>query len=103
MARTCTVCTHPERAAIDQALVSGTGVRALASRYVPLSKTAVQRHRGEHLPAALRQAQETKTVEQALDVVQQLRVINQVSVAILHEARSSKDGALALRAIDRLQ
>ena len=50
MARTCTVCTHPERVAIDQALVGGEPNRAIARR-MALSKDAVARHRASHLPA----------------------------------------------------
>jgi len=74
MPRVCTVCQHPERLAIDRALVSGDPVRLLASRYVPLlSKTAVQRHKDEHLPPAMVQAQATRQEENALDVMEELQ------------------------------
>jgi len=33
MARTCTICAHPERVAIDQALVAGVSLPILAARY----------------------------------------------------------------------
>ena len=103
MPRTCTICTHPERPGIDQALAAGAPVRAIASRYVTISHMAVQRHKEEHLPKALTKAQETTQVEQAIDILKQLKAINAASVAILHEARSSADPHTALKAVDRIQ
>ncbi len=42
--RTCTVCLHPLRVAIDAALVGGLAVRKIAERYAGLSASAVARH-----------------------------------------------------------
>ncbi len=104
MSRVCTVCQHPERLAIDRALVSGEPVRLVASRYVPLlSKTAVQRHKDEHLPATMVQAQAAREEERALDVVKQLKAINGASLRILHEAQQGQDPQTALKAVDRIQ
>lgn len=104
MPRVCTVCTHPDRAAIDAALVSGESAAALAARYRTKSaRMALQRHRAEHLPTTLQRAQEATDVRQALDVVQQLKAINHASLAILAEARTLRDGDLALKAVDRIQ
>lgn len=52
MARPCTVCRHPERAAIDKALVAGEPFRNLAERF-GTSATALHRHKQDHLPALL--------------------------------------------------
>jgi hypothetical protein len=106
MPRGCTVCAHGERAAIDAALAAGEAVRTVASRYVPLSKTAVQRHKDEHMTEMLRkarQAREGATDEHALDVVKQLKAINGASLQILHEARQGQDPQTALKAVDRIQ
>lgn len=102
MSRTCTVCTHPARAAIDQALVAGRSAYDLASLY-RVSHDAITRHNASHLPAHVAKAHEDEEARQAIDVVKQLKVINQVSVAILHEARQAGDSGTALKAIDRLQ
>jgi hypothetical protein len=124
MPRTCTVCTHPERAALDKCLVANESNRAVSIRF-GTSVAALQRHRANHLPKVLARAQRTaqerheaahagavaavaqereqKEQAHALDVIQQLRVINQVSVAILHEARQAADAETALKAIDRIQ
>src|ERR687883_263908 len=118
MPRTCTICAHPERAAIDKALVDGQPYRDIAGHY-GTSKTALQRHKEDHLRDLLAQArarqaaheaalgaavqeQEAAKMEQAIDIVKQLKAINAASVAILHEARQAGNAEVALKAIDRV-
>jgi hypothetical protein len=48
-------------------------------------------------------AAEAEDVAHAINVVRQLRDINEASLAVLREARDGHDGALALKAIDRIQ
>lgn len=48
MPRPCSVCTHPQRQAIDQALIAGAVFRNIARRF-GTSTTAVHRHRHAHL------------------------------------------------------
>jgi hypothetical protein len=48
----CSVCNHQARVAIDNDLEAGQSLRAIAAQY-GFSKSAVDRHRGSHLPAAL--------------------------------------------------
>lgn len=101
MPRHCSVCTHPNRADIDRALVNGSAYRDVAGRF-GLSKSAVARHQAEHLPAALVQGAAARDEVRALDVTQQLAAINAASVAILRQAQAARDGDLALKAIDRI-
>lgn len=101
MPRTCTVCAHPQRHAIEKALVGGTPNRRIATQH-GLSEAAVRRHADAHLPVALVQAQEAQEVAQALDVLQQLRTINGAVLTVLRDARTASDGELALKAIDRI-
>jgi transposase-like protein len=101
MPRTCTVCVHPQRHAIEKALVGGTPNRRIATQH-GLSEAAVRRHADAHLPVALVQAQEAQEVAQALDVLQQLRTINGAALTVLRDARIASDGELALKAIDRI-
>lgn len=102
MPRTCTVCVHPQRPAIDAALVRGEPLRNIAERF-GTSATALHRHKAEHLPRSLVAAAEVEDVAQALDVVAQLKAINAASRAVLQEARDRRDGDLALKAADRIQ
>src|SRR5688500_7599726 len=103
MPRLCTVCTHPQRSAIERRLVAESGAYRDIARQWRLSKDALARHKAEHLPTRLVQAQEAENVAQALDVVQQLKAINAATLAVLKEARERHDGDLALKAVDRVQ
>jgi predicted nucleotidyltransferase len=102
MSRTCTICTHPQRHAIEKALVAGGAYRDIAGQY-GLTKSAVERHKAEHLPVALVAAAGAEETRQALDVLQQLKTINAAALTVLRDARAGQDGDLALKAIDRIQ
>jgi hypothetical protein len=47
MPRVCSICTHPDRRAIETALGSGIPLRTIASQR-SVSKTALLRHRDSH-------------------------------------------------------
>ncbi len=98
----CSVCVHPERPAIDRALIAEVSLRDIAGQY-GLSKSAVDRHKAEHLPEHMVKAQAQEDVRTAIDVVRQLKAINAATLAILQEARSAKQHTVALMAIDRVQ
>ncbi len=102
MTRTCTICTHAQRAEIEAALVAGTPYRDIARRY-GMSKDAVMRHASDHVAKQIAQAQEAREEAQALDVVRQLRAINAAAIAILAAARRTGEHEIALKAIDRIQ
>lgn len=51
----CTVCAHPDRAAIDIALASGIAARAIATKH-NLNRQSVWRHGRQHLTAELKAA-----------------------------------------------
>jgi hypothetical protein len=97
------VCTHPERAAIDKALVAGEATRKIVARYGTFSHTSLQRHQAHHLPATMLKAKETEDIGHAIDVVKQLKAINGVALEIMSAARHRGDGDTALKAIDRVQ
>ena len=118
MPRTCTICCHPERAAIDKALVAGEPYRTIAHHFAT-TPWAVLRHKESHLRDLLAQAKQRQTaheatlgaavqeqeaakVEQAIDIVKQLKAINAASVSILHEARQAGNAETALKAVDRV-
>lgn len=102
MPNACKVCTHEQRPAIDQALVTDASNRRIAAQY-GMSEAAVRRHKAEHLPASMVKAQEQTDVRQAINVIKQLKAINGATLAILKEARADKNGELALKAVDRIQ
>jgi len=55
MPRSCTICDHPQRTAIDKALVAGEVMRNVALRFA-ISFAALQRHKANHLPGVLAEA-----------------------------------------------
>ncbi len=100
--RTCTICSHAARAAIDAALVSGASLRDIAGQF-HVSKTAVARHADGHIAATVTRSQEAREEAQALDVVRQLKAINTAALEILAKARKIDDPDTQLKAIDRIQ
>ena len=99
MPRPCSVCTHPERAAIDRALVGGEAPFALARRYSSLSEPALRRHKGDHLPATLAQAHEAGEVARADDLLGQVRGLQETTLGILKTAEEAGKLTVALGAI----
>jgi hypothetical protein len=119
MGRRCTVCDHPQRAAIDQALATGEVYRNVARKF-GISKSAAVRHKqlhlAPHLARALGEAQETEATKlvreresrrvqdigHAIDVVRQLQAINAACLEILQKSRASGKDAVSLGAVDRI-
>jgi hypothetical protein len=95
--RTCTVCNHPQRSAIDSALLNGDPYRGVAQRYAA-SPDAVYRHR-DHLPLALVKAQEAAEVARGGDLLAQLRDLQGHALRVLDQAEQSGDLRAAVAAI----
>jgi hypothetical protein len=93
----CAVCRHKNRAAIEEAIVSGKSYRDIAGRFGP-SKTSVGRHR-EHLPETLTKAHEVADVARADGLLEKVVALHRKAEGILEGAE--RDGLLetALRAI----
>jgi hypothetical protein len=100
MPRRCTVCDHPGRHGIDEALVSGAPYRSVAKRF-ELSESAVYRHKAEHLPAHLLKARDVEEVAQADDLLEQMRHLQAQALDILERAEKAGDLRTALVAISQ--
>jgi transposase-like protein len=100
MPRRCTVCDHPDRRSIDEALVTGAPYRSVAKRF-GLSESAVYRHKSEHLPAHLLKAREAEEVAQADDLLEQVRHLQAHALDILERAEKAGDLRTALAAISQ--
>src|SRR5215217_3354841 len=100
MPRRCTVCDHPERHRIDEALVTGAQYRSVARRF-RLSDSAVYRHKTEHLPAHLLKAREVEEVARADDLLEQVRNLQAHALHILECAEQAGDLRNALAAISQ--
>ena len=99
MPRTCTVCGHAQREAIELALVDpGESFRNIAARF-SVSVSALHRHKAAHLPALLAKAQAAAEVAQADDLLAQVRKLQARALSILASAERAGDLRTALLAI----
>lgn len=98
MPRSCTICAHPEKAAIDRAIVGGASNRSAASLY-DVSEAAVRRHGANHLPAKLVKAQEVEDVVEADDLLAEVRGLQARALSILSKAEKAGELRTALGAI----
>jgi transposase-like protein len=96
--RSCTVCEHPKREAIDRALVGDASNRSVASLY-DVSEAAVRRHKANHLPAKLVMAEKASEVAEADNLLDQVRDLQQSTLDILAEAERTGQYRTALSAI----
>ena len=105
MPRVCTICPHPRRAEIDQALVTGNAPLRDIARQYRVSKDSLARHRG-HIPKALVKAHQAAEIAQAdslLGDVQEAKDRSErlytSAELILNRALASQDLRTALQAI----
>ena len=102
MPRRCTVCAHPEREAIDAALVAGSdSLRTIAARF-GVSKSSLIRHRDKHLPETLTKAQDAQEVARADDPLAQLGGLRAEAHRIKGKAEKATDYRTALAGIREL-
>jgi hypothetical protein len=97
MPRSCNICTHPDREAIDEALVGGASNRSAASLY-DVSEAAVRRHKGNHLPAKLVMAKAAEVAE-ADSLLERVRDLQYKALGILNKAEEAGELRTALGAI----
>jgi hypothetical protein len=100
MPRRCTVCDHPQRHGINEALVTGAPYRSVAKRF-RLSDSAVYRHKTEHLPAHLLKAREVEETARADDLLAQVMNLQVHALDILERAEETGDLRTALAAISQ--
>jgi hypothetical protein len=107
MAQPCTICTRPDRDAIDHAIISGkTSYRAMARQY-GVGREALARHHHAHVsPALVRVAQrrtERGEERQARRLLDRIEALVDRAEAILATAEESGAVAQALAAIRELR
>lgn len=101
----CSICIHAQRSEIDRVLLDDSAsLRDIAGRF-QLSRSALSRHRKEHLAErmseiAVRNAD--ADVRTAIDVVGELRRVNDAATHVLSDALEAGDGGLTLQATDRI-
>ena len=101
MPRRCTICNHPQREGIDEALVAGEAFRNIAQRFAA-SPDAVYRHQQGHLPQALVQAKEASEVSQADGLLAKMHALEADAKRIQGAAEKAGDFRTALQGIREL-
>src|SRR5215212_10421254 len=96
--RPCSVCTHPDAPAIDQAMVNHRPFRAI-SRQFGVSKDAALRHHDDHLPETLTQAKAASETANADDLLAQLRALRSKAMSLLLAAERAGDIRTALAGV----
>ena len=108
MPRRCPICDHEDLDEINAALASNERIRTIAERW-SVRKTALMRHRNEHLPysaieakeaeakeAEAKEAEDDAPVDELLD---QVRDLQERALATLEEAEEAEELNAALQAI----
>jgi transposase-like protein len=102
MGRACTICSREDRDAIEQRLVSGERVRAVAREF-GVGRDALMRHHAGHLPSdlvGLREAGERIATARAADRLEDLyRRAN----GVLEAAEAEGRHPIALQAVRELR
>ena len=98
MPRRCSVCEHKDVAEINSALALGEPLRFIAYRW-SVSKTDLMRHRNQHLPVSVIMAKETQEIDQASDLLDQIRDLQERTQAILERAEEAQELSIAVGGI----
>jgi|SRR5208337_4831527 len=101
MPQPCTICTNPQREAIDRALVESTPKRRIAAQH-GLAESAVRRHAAAHLPKALVKATEAQEIAHADDLLGTLRRGLREVLEVLDHAKATGNPGGVLQATDRI-
>ena len=95
MPRTCSICGHEHRDAMEDAFIAGQAKRRIASQH-GVTERAVRYHMREHLPALLALARDAERAARADSLLDRLEALQSQTLAILD---ASEDQRTALAAI----
>ena len=95
MPRTCSICGHEHRDAMEDAFVAGQAKRRIASQH-GVSERAVRYHMREHLPALLALARDAERAARADTLLDRMEALQSQTLAILD---APEDQRTALAAI----
>ena len=90
MGSSCSVCLHPDRAAIDKAMMAHEELRSIADRHA-LSKSSVHRHR-RHIGKAIVRAAARREERFEDNLLGDARDLRGRTLALLDDAVAAKDG-----------
>jgi len=93
--RTCSICSHEHRDAMEDAFIAGQAKRRIASQH-GVTERAVRYHMREHLPALLALARDAERAARADSLLDRMEALQSQTLAILD---APEDQRTALAAI----
>jgi hypothetical protein len=101
MAKKCIVCTHPQREAIEKALIAGVSLGNVKVQFEGLNKSSLCRHM-QHLPKSLIKAAEAKEISRADNLIEEIERLRGEAIRISHKAEEQGDLRTALMGVREL-
>lgn len=98
VSRTCTICVSHAVEAINGDLLSGRSIRDIAGQH-KVSKSSLDRHRAEHIPAALARAKDARNEAQGDSLLQKMRTLDARAIGIATKAENRGDLRVAMSGI----
>jgi hypothetical protein len=99
--QSCSVCRHPQRSAIDTALVENQPLRDIAKRF-GTTPASVHRHK-QHLPVALTKAKQAQEVARATTLLDQVESLIGRLETITEQAQKDRAWSAAAGAIREMR
>jgi predicted transcriptional regulator len=96
--RTCSICSHEHRDAMEDAFIVGQAKRRIASHY-GVTERAVRHHLREHLPALLALARDAERAARADTLLDRMEALQSQTLAILDAPEDQDEHGTALAAI----
>jgi len=98
MTRPCSICAHAEREAIDAALVAGEPYRDISGRF-GVSRSALTRHKAQHIGQAVAQAQGEAVTAAGGAVLAKIAALEADAKRLQAKAEKSGDYRTAIAAL----
>ena len=98
MPRTCSICSHEHRDAMEDAFIAGQAKRRIASQH-GVTERAVRYHMREHLPALLALARDAERAARADTLLDRIEALHSRTLAILEAVEGTNEHGTALAAI----
>src|SRR5215203_2095017 len=98
MPRTCTICSHEHRDAMEDAFIAGTAKRRIAANN-GVTEQALRRHLREHLPALVALARDAERAARADTLLDRIEALHSQTMAILEAVEGTDEHGTALAAI----
>jgi hypothetical protein len=101
MPRTCTICNHPERDQIEEAILANEPLRRIVARY-GTSTGSLQRHKSGCVPNTLATAHDTSEIVRGHGLLERIAVLEGDARRFQKAAEKAKDLRTALLATREL-